>query len=215
MNVLIVFLFKSSRTKEKKAGKYEESFQVQQLIDEVNGKGCMLPHFCIYMAWFLCFMTTVTAAAFTLFYSLMWGKEVAEQWLASILISNGQDVFVTQPTKVMLAVLGVSFLLSRNKKEDQQENKVEEGDPPDDDIDFLSENPKQRFKKNLMEKMRVRSRKEAQLTSMARQIVLHLILMFLLSIVSYGNKNGNRFLMTIATRNSFTKFDRVRSTSFR
>ena len=215
VNVLIVFLFKSSRTKEKKADKCKESYQVQQLIDEVNGKGCMLPHFCIYMAWFLCFMTTVTAAAFTLFYSLMWGKEVAEQWLASILISNGQDIFVTQPTKVMLAVLGVSFLLSRNKKEDQQENKVEEGDPPDDDIDFLSENPKQRFKKNLMEKMRVRSRKEAQLTSMARQIVLHLIFMFLLSIVSYGNKNGNRFLMTIATRNSFTKFDRVRSTSFR
>ena len=98
VNVLIVFLFKSSRTKEKKADKYEESYQVQQLIDEVNVKGCMLPHFCIYMASFLCFMTTVTAAAFTLFYSLMWGKEVAEQWLASILISNAWTRCFCYPT---------------------------------------------------------------------------------------------------------------------
>ena len=214
INILIVFLFKSSRPRKRKEDKYKESDRAQQLVDEVTGNGCMLPHFCVYIGWFLCFVTTMTAAAFTLFYSLMWGKEVAEQWLASILISNGQDVFAVQPTKVMLAVLVVSFLLSRSKKDNSQEEEVEEGDPDDNDIDFLRDNPKQRFKQSLMEKMRLRSKKEAQLAGMTREIVLHLIFVFFLSVVCYGNKNENRFLMTAEMRNHFTKFDLVRYTAF-
>ena len=209
VNVLIVFLFKSSRTKEKKEDKYKDSFQAQQLVDEVNGQGCMLPYFCVYIAWFLCFVTTMTAATFTLFYSLMWGKEVAEQWLASILISNGQDVFVMQPTKVMLAVILVSFLMTRNKQDDVEEGDVKDGELHDDNVDFLSDNPKQRFKQSLMEKMRIRSRKEAQLASKAREIVFHLLFVFLLSVVCYGNKNENRFLMTTEMKNIFASFDQV------
>ena len=58
--------------------------------------------------------------------------------------------------------------------------------------------------------MKERSKKEAQLTSMTRDIILHLIFVFLLAIVSYGNKNGNRFLMTTEMRNRFTKFNLVR-----
>ena len=58
--------------------------------------------------------------------------------------------------------------------------------------------------------MRERSKKEAQLASMTRDIILHLIFVFLLAIVSYGNKNVNRFLMTTETRNRFTEFNLVR-----
>ena len=211
VNILIVLLFKSSRPRSKKADKYKDIDQVQRLVDEISDTGCMLPHFCVYIGWFLCFVTTLTAATFTLFYSLMWGKEVAEQWLASILISNGQDIFVVQPTKVMLAVVVLSLLLSRkNSSEEGNSGEGEDYDSYDDDIDFLSDDPKQRFKQSLLEKMRIRSKKEAQLTDIVKDVVLHLIFVFLLAIVCYGNKNKNRFLMTSATRNAFTKFDLVR-----
>ena len=167
----------------------------------------------MYIGWFLCFVTTLTAATFTLFYSLMWGKEDAEQWLASILISNGQDIFVVQPTKVMLAVVVISLLLSRkNSSKEGNSGEGEDYDSYDDNIDFLSDDPKQRFKQSLLEKMRIRSKKEAQLTGIVKDIVLHLIFVFLLAIVCYGNKDKNRFLMTSATRNAFTKFDLVRLT---
>ena len=212
VNILIVFLFKSSRPRKKKGDKYKDIDHAQQLVDEFSDTGCMLPHFFVYIGWFLCFVTTLTAATFTLFYSLMWGKEVAEQWLASILISNGQDIFVVQPTKVMLAVVVISLLLSRNKgSSGDSEEGSEQGDPYENDIDFLSDNPKQRFRRYQMEKMRERSKKEAQLTVMVREIILHLIFVFLLAIVCYGNKNGNRFLMTTATRNQFAKFDKVKN----
>ena len=209
VNILIVFLFKSSRPRKKKGDKYKDIDHAQQLVDELSDTGCMLPHFFVYIGWFLCFVTTLTAATFTLFYSLMWGKEVAEQWLASILISNGQDIFVVQPTKVMLAVVVISLLLSRNKKESSEDS--EESEQIDEnDIDFLSDDPKQRFKRYQMEAMRERSKKEAQLTVMVKDIVLHLIFVFFLAIVCYGNKNSNRFLMTTMMRNQFIKFDKVR-----
>ena len=211
INIIIAFLFKSSRPRKKRSEKHKVTDEAQRLLDEITDTGCMLPHFFVYVGWLLCFCTTIAAATFTLFYSLMWGKETSEQWLASILISNGQDIFVMQPTKVMIAVIVISFLLIRKNKNQCEEEKEEIAiDPFSIKIDFVSDDPKQRFKKYQREKMRERSKKEAQLTSMTRDIILHLIFMFLLAIVSYGNKNGNRFLMTNEMRNRFTKFDVVR-----
>ena len=182
-------------------------------MDEISETSCVLPHFCAYIGWFLYFVTTLSAATFTLFYSLMWGKEIAEQWLASLLISNAQDVFVVQPAKVMLAVIVITMLFSRNNKNkssDAAEGKCDERDAYDDDLDFLSDDPKQRFRQSLLEKMRIRSKKEAHLTDMVKEIILHLIFMFLLAVVCYGSKNENRYLMTTTMRNPFTKFDLVR-----
>ena len=212
INILIVLLFKSSRSRKKKADKYKDIDQAQQLVDEISDTGCMLPHFCVYLGWFLCFITTLTAATFTLFYSLMWGKEIAEQWLASILISNGQDIFLVQPTKVMIAVIVISYLVSKNNKSKSRdaEEDSEERDAYENDIDFLSDDPKQRFKQSLLEKMRIRSKKEAQLTDITKDIVLHLTFTFFLAMVCYGNKNESRYLMTSTMKNHFRKFDLVR-----
>ena len=210
INIIIAFLFKSSRPRKKRSEKYQVIDEAQRLLDEITDTGCMLPHFFVYIGWFLCFCTTMTAATFTLFYSLMWGKETSEQWLASILISNGQDIFVVQPTKVMMVVIVISFLLTTKNKGKCEEEEETVIDSQEVEIDFLSDDPKQRFKKYQREKMRERSKKEAQLTSMTRDIILHLIFVFLLAIVSYGNKNGNRFLMTTEMRNRITKFNLVR-----
>lgn len=112
----------------------------------------------------------------------------------------------------MLAVIVISLLLSRKHKgsNGNSEEDSEQGDSHEHEIDFLSDDPKQRFKRYQMEKMRERSKKEAQLTVMVKDIVLHLIFVFFLAIVCYGNKNVNRFLMTTEMRNQFTKFDKVR-----
>ena len=212
VNILIVFLFKSSKPRSKKGDKYEELNHAQQLVDQVRDAGCMLPHFCTYFAWILCFLTTLAAATFTLFYSLMWGKEVAEQWLSSILISNGQDIFVVQPTKVMLAVVVISVFLRRSKDKGQDSEDESEGDAASEsDIDFLIDDPKERFKRSRLEIIRERTKKEVKLAGMMREIVLHLIFVFFLAMVCYGNKNNYRFAMTTTMLNPFSKFDLVRT----
>ena len=209
INILIVILFKSSKPRKK--GKYMKIDHAQQLVDQTRDAGCMLPHFCVYFAWFLCFVTTLAAATFTLFYSLMWGKEVAEQWLSSILISNSQDIFFVQPTKVMVVVVVASLLLIRTKDKSEDSESESEGSGVSlNEIDFLSDDPKQRFKRSRLEVIRERTKKEVELAGMTREIVRHLIFMFFLAIVCYGNKNRYRFMMTSTLLNPFMKFDLVR-----
>ena len=50
------------------------------------------------------------------------------QWLASFIISGGQDIFLVQPTKVVIAVIVISFLLTRKNKAtcEKEEEKEEE-----------------------------------------------------------------------------------------
>ena len=212
VNILIAFLFNSSKPKRKKADKYKEIDHTQELVDQASDAGCVLPHFCVYFAWLLCFATTLAAATFTLFYSLMWGKEVAEQWLSSILISNGQDIFVVQPTKVMLVVVVVSLLVTRAKGScEDSEGESEDDNVFMDDIDLLCDDPKERFKRSRLEVMRERAKKEVKLAGMAKEIVLHLVFVFFLAMVCYGNKNNHRYMMTATLLNPFTKFDTVGS----
>ena len=211
VNVLIVFLFKSSRPRCGKKDNYNDTQQTQKLIDQVKDTGCTLPHFCVYFAWLLCCATTLTASTFTLFYSLIWGREVAEQWLSSILVSSGQDIFVVQPLKVMFALVVVSLLFLRTKQKDKLPGKESEGgDMCEDDVDFLIDNPKEKFKRSRLALMRERTRKEEKLAKISKEIIIHVIFVFFLAIVCYGNKNSHRFLMTTTLITPFTKFDEVK-----
>ena len=211
VNILIVFIFKSSRPKSDKMDKYDQTYPTKKLIDKVRDSAYMLPHVCVYLAWFLCCVTTLTASTFTLFYSMMWGKEIAEQWLSSILVSNGQDIFVVQPTKVMIPVVVVSFLFLRTKREDSlQDAKGTEGLACEDDVDFLVDNPKERFKLSRLAMIRERTRKEMMLAGMSKEIVIHLIFVLFLAIVCYGNKNSYRYKMTTTLVTPFTQFNRVK-----
>ena len=154
-------------------------------------------------------VTTLAAATFTLFYSLMWGKEVAEQWLSSILISNGQDIFVVQPTKVMLAVVLISLLMTKPQKNNSQDSN-DDVDSVSCEIDLLSDNPKERFKRSRLEAIRERTKKEVKLAGMTKEIVIHLTFVFFLVVVCYGNKTQYRIMMTTTLLDPFAKFDLVR-----
>ena len=206
-----MFLFKLSKPTKKKSDKYIEHDQNKHLVDEMKNTAGVLPHYCVYFAWFLCLVTTLAAATFTLFYSLMWGKEIADQWLASILISSVQDIFIVQPTQLFVVV--VSLVLSRIKS--MGGDSVKEGERSDDDHDddfkLLRDDPKQRFKEYQMDAIRERTKKKARLNVIVKDIFLHLAFVFLLAIVCYGNKNENRFLMTRTMMDPFMKFDLVRT----
>lgn len=210
VNILIVFLFKSSKPRSPKGDRHEESDHTQQLIDQVRDPGYMFPHFCVYFAWFLCFATTLSAAAFTLFYSMMWGKEVAEQWLSSILISNTQDIFVLQPAKVLVVAVVVSFLLTRTKGNGNADEECERGNVCEDDINFLNDDPKERLKRSKLNAIRKRTVMEVKLNATVREILIHLLFVLFMAIVCYGNKNSYRFMMTKTLLDPFATFDGVR-----
>ena len=210
-NILIVLLFRSSKQRTTRKEKYESHEEIEHLVEEQRREtDCVLPHFCIYIGWFLCIATTLTAAAFTLFYSLMWGKELSEQWLASILTSLVQDIFFLQPVKVMQAVIAISFAQIMTKEKTEGSSKEKESCDAFHDISILHDDDLLKLRRQYeLQKIRDYKRKENKLSGMARDIVLHLLFMFLMAIVCYGNKNIHRFLMTRTMRQPFGKFDSV------
>ena len=206
VNILIVFLFRSSRPKQKIEENYNIANDSLHLVDEIRKSSCALPHFCIYIGWFFCTATTLTSAAFTLFYSLIWGKELAEQWLASILTSLAEDILFMQPTKVMLIVCVVSLFLHKKKGGGTH---CETNESRVSDSEFIDGDPKTFFRGYELGKIRENKKKEVKLIGMMRGVVLHVLCVFLMAITCYGNKNNNRFLMTNAVKGPLINFHKV------
>lgn len=48
----------------------------------------------------VCFFSIITPGFFTILYSMEWGKEKANEWLTTFLMSFFQSVIVVQPLKV-------------------------------------------------------------------------------------------------------------------
>lgn len=65
-------------------------------------KRFMLPHWCVYVAWCLVFLSTTVSATVTFLYSMEWGKEKSIAWLTSMLLTVVESVSLIQPTKVRL-----------------------------------------------------------------------------------------------------------------
>ena len=59
------------------------------------------PHWCEYVAWTICSLVTLIAAFFTLLYGLTFQRTKQEEWLVSLFTSVFQDVFISQPVKVI------------------------------------------------------------------------------------------------------------------
>ena len=110
----------------------------------------------------------------------------------------------------MLAVVIVSLLVTRTKDDSEDSETENEEDVNLNDIDLFSDDPKQRFKRARLGVMRERAIKELKLVNTMKEIVVHLIFVFFLAIVCYGNKNSNRFMMTTTLMNPFAKFETVR-----
>lgn len=73
--------------------------------DKKANKKKGLPHGFVYVAWVLCFLSSVTGATVTVFYSLAWGPEIANKWLIAFVTSFFQSILIIQPVKVVFAAL--------------------------------------------------------------------------------------------------------------
>lgn len=71
------------------------------------------PHWCVYLAWFLCITTSITSSLFVIFYSMMWGKAKSNQWLTTMYISFVQDTLISQPIKLFLTALLFALIIRK------------------------------------------------------------------------------------------------------
>ena len=82
-----------------------------------------LPAWCVYIVWLGIFATSFVSAFFVTLYGFQFGREKASQWLASLLISLIQDIFISQPIKVLFVALFIALLIKEPQEKIQAINK--------------------------------------------------------------------------------------------
>ena len=196
VNVLVVMIFRNIK---RKSGEKVFDIRAEETEEKEKLPGC-LPHFFVYIGWTLCILTSLTAAAFIVFYSMIWGKETSNQWLTSIMVSFVQDVFVSQPVKVILLASLLSVILRKppdrerifgvTYQKDNQANKTVTGPPQGDELKKAKD---------------FRTKVQGMYKVLA-EITFFLIFVLLLMIVSYGNRSPSRYLLTNSMEEAFVNF---------
>lgn len=196
VNVLVVAIFRNIKPPASK-----EHNNNQDDDDEVKSIGCF-PHFCVFIGWALCLMTSLVSAAFVVFYSLMWGKEVANQWLASVMISFFQDVILIQPIKVVLLVSLLSLIIKKPIENDE----VHGQGHCDQNMDKVISYPP---REEELHKVRSVSVLKSRLVQAITEMAIFILFVSLLMMVCYGNRGSKRYALTEAVKHVFTKFEKV------
>lgn len=204
VNVIIIQIFRNARPKpneeEKKKEKVEfidifgsDSEEEETKPKDTTNKKQGLPYWTIYIAWTLCFLMTLVSATITLFYSMMWGKDISEQWLTSMLVSFFQDAFVTQPIKVCGIALFVAAVLktlpndfknaSKRPKRDDGESQGAQQFNIEDAVGFEPPDPE------VIEKARQYKLKENQMFGIMKENIFHAVFLLMLVVISYSDRD--------------------------
>ena len=175
-------------------------------------KDVMLPHYFVYIAWFLSFATVSVSAIFTFFFSLQWGKEISNQWLSSMLVSFTEDLFVLQPIKIVLIiVLTACFFRKNDPKVVNHHTPTEQQIPFESkEVDDATSVEVEILNEDELKHAREYQVKEAKMFSFGRELVGYLLFLSLLTIVCYGNRSYHGYLMTKNIKDTFSNFSLVR-----
>ncbi|XP_058530814.1 polycystin-1-like protein 3 [Ochotona princeps] len=81
-----------------------------------------------YASWTLLSVAGLAAAFFTALYSLDLNKDQASSWVVSMMLSVVQNIFISQPVKVVILTFGLSLLMKRvpwlNRESEQQTRRI-------------------------------------------------------------------------------------------
>ncbi|XP_022798740.1 uncharacterized protein LOC111336840 isoform X1 [Stylophora pistillata] len=189
-SLLIVLLFRKSQLRRNIQGNR------YHLVTSKRKVWCLLPHFFVYIAWFLCIGTAITSALFTMFYSFMWGGEKSSRWLTSVLLSFTGEVLVFQPVKIIIASVVLALRHGRGKKSTNKSNPTDASEI----VDLSSMD---------VERVRKYRKNKRRMYAFTKELVFSVTFFVLLLIVCYGDKSRQRYHLRGAIENEALYFDNI------
>ena len=199
-NLVVVLIFR----KTKQASPNTELDDTSENNIRPKSPGCLPPYF-VYVAWCLSLLISLTAAAFTVFYSLMWGADISNEWLTSILVSLVQDILITQPIKVLALATLLSLLIRKPPELDPViGTSIYKCEQEDDFIKPLKE-------KELVKERR-HSKKQRKMLEAFKEALSFTIFSFFLMVVCYGDLHPAGYQVTESVSSMFGGFEEVRKT---
>eukprot|EP00057_Strongylocentrotus_purpuratus_P024893 XP_011679367.1 PREDICTED: receptor for egg jelly 6 isoform X1 [Strongylocentrotus purpuratus] len=180
-----------------------------------------LPHWTIYIAYALAFVACFISCFFSVLYSLEWGKEKAEEWLKSMVVSFFSSAFIIQPAKVIVIVFIVSIIFKKPSKmndadaeglKDKTINKLQT------DEEYLHEDsltagkvpgysirPKTAPTKQILQEARKERLRDMQVSGVIRDAFLYALFLMVVLYLAYINRDPQAFLMSETIRNTFVR----------
>ncbi|XP_044184688.1 polycystic kidney disease protein 1-like 2 [Acropora millepora] len=179
-------------------------------------KDFLFPHYFLYIAWYLSFLTVASSATFTFFFSLQWGKDLSNEWLSSVLVSFTEDLFVLQPIKIVLIMSITAYFFgfkSESKKIDLsiQSEHASYINTTGDASQSMKMQPPHEEEIEQARRYRV---KEAKMFSFGRELFLYLFFLTLLTIVCYGNRSYHGYLITNNLHDTYVNFSLAKDPRF-
>lgn len=209
INLLIVFFFKNTKPKDDK----DTQTNASNAKDENKKKKSGLPHFFVYVAWFLAISASLTSAAFTFFYSMMWGREKSNQWLTSILVSFSQDIIFIQPIKVLIVATLLAFIIKKAPEDQSEKQEIDQNKNKTSEKEYsktAGEVKEPQSPNN--EDMETFRQYRVRVLKMARTLIelcFYLTFVWMLMVICYGSRDVGRYWMTHGINDMLIKFDKV------
>jgi len=222
-NLIIVTIFRKAKPKENRYAVKTESEDIDNVDVEIGGerkkappkKG--LPHWFVYVAYAIAFLTVATSASFVIIYGMVFGPEKSAQWLSSMTVSFLQDVLLTQPVKVFLLAMLFALLIKDPKKAEENSyadinalaNDEEWLHKNTEDLDpemqktlktLINDKPPDEAKLEIARQLRM---KEKQMKSIIQEIAWYVIFLLVLLTISYGNRDLITSQVTRYMQNTF------------
>lgn len=188
-------------------------------------KKFLFPYWCIYIAYVLVAVSSLTCGFFCMLYGFTFGKEKSEKWLTSMLVSFFQSVVVIQPFKVLVIAAFFALIIKDPNKEEEQEEAPDPALNADEEfietgaereprkISLLSKPPDA---KKLEAARRLRL-KQCEMKAIIKEIITHFLVVCVVLTVAYGNHDNRSFAMSNEVKNilvdgdpSMISFDVVR-----
>ncbi|OWF47600.1 Polycystic kidney disease and receptor for egg jelly-related protein [Mizuhopecten yessoensis] len=177
-----------------------------------------LPHWCIYIAWVLCFFSITSSGFFTILYSMEWGPEKANEWLTTFLMSFFQSVLVVQPIKVFVLVAFIACILKKPDLDDEDpgedlnnviaahdEEFTAKSNTAIDEIALRRKVQNSELKppdmKTLGEQRQLRMM-ELKMEEVIREIGIYALFVLILFFLSYQTRDSDSFLMADNLKNT-------------
>ncbi|XP_068225345.1 uncharacterized protein [Palaemon carinicauda] len=201
-------------TSSSSGGKEENS----QEVPYRRKKKLTLPWWCVIIAWVLCAISILVAVFFLWAYGIQFGNEKATKWLTALISSIFSSVLLTQPIKIYLTAMLLSYICKKPLNEHEDYDDDEEDFDVDSDEAYLHGPPTGHSSRRRaqiqvgpgmspeeLEAARVRREKEVAMQSLIFEIGVYSIFLTIILSVGYGSRDPNIFLMRQNVVNTFVE----------
>ncbi|GIY05826.1 polycystic kidney disease protein 1-like 2 [Caerostris extrusa] len=200
--------------------KSKKSTQSRPSVDEESHfrippkKKCLLPWWCSYISWFLVIISVGCSVFFLWAYGLQFGNIRTGKWLTSMIVSFLSSVLLTEPIKIFLLAIIMACLCGNPDLDDDDSDDDEENPYLKEDEEWLHpinsrigvERPKYRpIDPRSLEAARKLREKEVAMYNVLKEIGVYVLYLWILFILSYGNRDPNSFFLREAVINNFIK----------